>query len=115
MAGRTALVCDLAEVRPLNLGGDADERAPQRVLGRREQHLLLFFDDFSVLYTRRAWASREPQRSLITTGISPSAAHGKNGSTFNSQSAADIATAGRSPGRRRQQGRPPALGGRYKL
>ena len=41
MAGRTALVCDLAEVRPLNLGGDADERAPQRVLGRREQHLLL--------------------------------------------------------------------------
>lgn len=40
---RTGFMSDLAEVRPLDLGGDPDERPPQCLLGRREQHLLLDF------------------------------------------------------------------------
>ena len=39
--GRTDFLCDLAEVGRLDLGGDADKCAPQRLLGRREKHLLL--------------------------------------------------------------------------
>lgn len=40
---RTGFMSDLAEVCPLDLGGDPDERPPECLLGRREQHLLLDF------------------------------------------------------------------------
>jgi len=36
----TNLVGDLTEVRSLNFDGDPNQRAPESIPGRREQHLL---------------------------------------------------------------------------